>query len=746
MGGSGKTQLALEFCRRSEANGRFASIFWVDATDLKSVAQSFAAIAEMIFNKKVDLADADASVRLVIDALSRWQTSWLIVFDNFDQPDAFKGRSIKDCFPRGKKGRILFTSRHAGARELGHLITVTSMSESEGLELLLRRSRNNKNDDNSVVGKEIVRRLGCLALAIDQAGAYIFVRRLSLNLFMDHYNNHREKVLEETPELWDYTRKLGDAETETTLSAFTTWEMSFEQIGGDDNSKRTKGHLLTMSAFFDNKDIFEELFKVYFELKGPGWMEPFSNNCAWSTYEFQDVLAELSNLSLLQILETRPLGSHFSLHPLIQDWMKLRVSPRDRRTYATEAISMLAAFIDAKDNVKLALQSKQTILSHLDVSVQNDVSFLNHGDGLGTQRLILATLSFASFYHSQGRYTEAEQLYGRALAGSEKQLGPDHPETLRTVHNLAIVYQAQGRYTEAEQLYGRALAGNEKLLGPDHPETLRTVHNLAIVYRLQGRYTEAEQLYGRALAESEKQLGPDHPETLRTVHNLAIVYQAQGRYTEAEQLYGRALAGNEKQLGPDHPDTLRTVEGLAIVYRLQGRYTEAEQLYGRALAGNEKQLGPDHPETLRTVHNLAIVYQAQGRYTEAEQLYGRALAGSEKQLGPDHPDTLRTVEGLAIVYRLQGRYTEAEQLYGRALAGNEKQLGPDHPDTLRTVHNLAIIYKSQGRYTEAEQLFGRALAGNEKQLGPDHPYTLQTAEGLVNVQRLIRPPSPPTIL
>ena len=469
MGGSGKTQLALEFCRRSEANGRFASIFWVDATDPNSVAQSFAAIAEMIFSKEVDLADADASVRLVIDELSRWQIPWLIVFDNFDQPDAFKGRSIKDYFPRGKKGRILFTSRHAGARGLGHLITVTSMSENEGLELLLRRSRNNKNDDNSVVGKEIVRRLGCLALAIDQAGAYISARSLSLSLFIDHYSNRREKVLKETPAVWDYTRKLGNTETETSLSAFTTWEMSFEQIGGDDNNKRTKEHLLTISAFFDNKDIFEELFKVYFELKRPGWMEPFNNNRTWSTYEFQDVLAELSNLSLLQILKTGPLGSHFSLHPLIQDWMKLRLSPRDRKTSATEAISILAAFIDAKDAVKLALQSKQTIVSHLDASVQNDVSFLTHEDGLGTQYLIHATLSFASFYQSQGRYTEAERLYRRALAGNEKQLGPDHPDTLRTVHGLAIVYDHQGRYTEAEQLYGRALTGSERQLGPEHP-------------------------------------------------------------------------------------------------------------------------------------------------------------------------------------------------------------------------------------------------------------------------------------
>ncbi|KAH0551461.1 hypothetical protein GP486_007324, partial [Trichoglossum hirsutum] len=442
MGGSGKTQLALEYCRRTEASRRFTSIFWVDASNPSTIAQSFLSIAEMISRKKWVLADADASMRFVTDAISAWQNPWLIVFDNFDKPSAFKNINMKDYFPRGKNGAILFTSRFAGAERLGHMITVTSMSESEGLELLLQRSGNNNNDDNCKVGKEIVRRLGCLALAIDQAGAYISARGLALHLYMDHYNNRKEKVLKETPEFWEYRRKLGDAEAETSLSVFTTWEMSFEEIGAGGDDRRNKEHLLTVSAFFDNKDIFEGLFRVYFESENPGWMEIFCIEGVWGKYEFRDVLAELFNLSLILSLETGTTGTHFSLHPLIQDWLKLRINLQDRRTYAAEAISILAAFIGDQDVAKLALQSKQLIVSHLDVSVQNDAKFLG-GGGLGAQYLMSATASFASFYRLQGRYKEAEQLYGRALDGNEKQLGPDHPGTLRTVQNLANVYQNQ---------------------------------------------------------------------------------------------------------------------------------------------------------------------------------------------------------------------------------------------------------------------------------------------------------------
>ena len=62
-------------------------------------------------------------------------------------------------------------------------------------------------------------------------------------------------------------------------------------------------------------------------------------------------------------------------------------------------------------------------------------------------------------------YKSARELYERALKGYEEQLGPAHPDTLATVHGLAIVYGVQGRYKEAEQLYERALKGREEQLG-----------------------------------------------------------------------------------------------------------------------------------------------------------------------------------------------------------------------------------------------------------------------------------------
>jgi tetratricopeptide (TPR) repeat protein len=552
MGGCGKTQLALQFCQQSEAKKRFTSILWVDASSPAATSQSFVTIAGFITNSEINLKDDEAVLEIVKSRLCMWTDSWLIVFDNFDDPSAFKSRDIKEYFPRGENGAILFTSRHGDVKRLGNTVTVAEMSESEGLELLFRQTGCERSEKNSRIGIEIITRLGNLALAIDQAGAYISARSLPLDLFIDHYNNRREKVLKETPStLWEYRRKLSTAEVETSLSFFTTWEMSFEQIGG-----KTEEHLLILSAFFDNADIFEDLFKAQFELEKPEWMKLFDIEGNWDSYEFQDVLARLAKISLIRSFEITTSGARFSLHPLVQEWIKLRSNTQDRQSKTREAIEVLADFMNGQDVGTFTLQLNQTILSHLNALIQNDAMFLDHNNGLESESHLYAANCFASYYDSQGQYEKAEALYDRALAEKERTLGRNHVSTLRTVNNLANLCSKQGRLAEAEDMYDRALAGREKALGRNHVSTLGTVNNLANFYSDQGRLVEAEDMYDRVLAGRENILGHDHKSTLDSVYNLGSLYWEQGNTAKAMTQFERAAQGYEKTLGSNHPETI----------------------------------------------------------------------------------------------------------------------------------------------------------------------------------------------
>jgi tetratricopeptide (TPR) repeat protein len=202
----------------------------------------------------------------------------------------------------------------------------------------------------------------------------------------------------------------------------------------------------------------------------------------------------------------------------------------------------------------------------------------------------------------------------------EDRRGPEHPDTVVTLNNLAQLYHDQGRYEEAEPLLQRTLGIREKTLGPEHLDTVVSISNLGGLYRDQGRYEEAEPLLQRTLGIREKVLGPEHPNTALTLNNLGGLYDEQRRYEDAEPLYKRALEIREEVLGPEHPDTAQSINNLGALYLGQGRFDEAEPLLERALEITEKVFGPEHPSTAITLNNLAGLYYAQGRFEEAERL------------------------------------------------------------------------------------------------------------------------------
>ena len=57
-----------------------------------------------------------------------------------------------------------------------------------------------------------------------------------------------------------------------------------------------------------------------------------------------------------------------------------------------------------------------------------------------------------------------------------------------------------GRYTEAEPLWKRALAIRENALGPEHPLVAATLENFAVTLRKTGRNDRAAKMEARAKA------------------------------------------------------------------------------------------------------------------------------------------------------------------------------------------------------------------------------------------------------
>ncbi|WP_274917278.1 serine/threonine-protein kinase [Streptomyces sp. WZ-12] len=306
-------------------------------------------------------------------------------------------------------------------------------------------------------------------------------------------------------------------------------------------------------------------------------------------------------------------------------------------------------------------------------------------------------------------------------------LGPDRPappvdhhallaslaERLALGHALARA----GRHFEAQERYGEVLAGRERLLGPDHPDTLGCRHHVAVGLCRLGRLEEGRTA-ARDVAEARTRvLGAHHPDTLTTRWELACVAGQLGRWPEALTAYQGVAAGRAVALGPDHPDTLAARYETGVALGRLGRSAEALAHYRELIAARTRAQGPDDPETLRTRHGLGVNYGRLDRWTEALAEAREVAAARVRVLGGDHPDTLASRREVAVALGRLGRWAEALDAYRAVADARERTLGAAHLDALASHGEEAQCLERLGRTDEAAALYRRIAALRRERAG-----------------------------
>jgi hypothetical protein len=125
MGGVGKTQLSLAHVR--ECCEEYSTVFWVNAQDETSLRQNMADLwaviepqsAPQTAQSRDDESVDDESVK--VEQVRRWLSEpendrWLLIFDNYDDPDipgirSSTGYDIRSFFPQRSQGSIVVTTR-----------------------------------------------------------------------------------------------------------------------------------------------------------------------------------------------------------------------------------------------------------------------------------------------------------------------------------------------------------------------------------------------------------------------------------------------------------------------------------------------------------------------------------------------------------------------------------------------------------------------------------------------------------
>jgi serine/threonine protein kinase len=345
------------------------------------------------------------------------------------------------------------------------------------------------------------------------------------------------------------------------------------------------------------------------------------------------------------------------------------------------------------------------------------------GDPLAVARMqmILGNSQFGLGYPDR-----AIRLYTKARDTFAAKLGPDHPDTLRSMNNLANSFRAEGQNDQAMKLHEETLALRKAKLGRDHPDTLISMNNLANSYGDAGQNDRALALHEETLALRKAKLGPDHSDTLVSMTNVANRYGAAGQYDRSLALHEETLALLKAKLGLDHPDTLSSMNHLTNSYVDAGQNERALALREETLALRTAKFGPDHPDTLRSMMSLANSYAAAGQNERALKLREATPALMRSKLGPDHPDTLGSMINLAVSYADTGQNERALKLYAETLERLRSKLRPDHEYILESLECQARCLANCGQLDRARANLDEVIAARRKSQGDGHRDTLRS--------------------
>jgi serine/threonine protein kinase/tetratricopeptide (TPR) repeat protein len=311
-----------------------------------------------------------------------------------------------------------------------------------------------------------------------------------------------------------------------------------------------------------------------------------------------------------------------------------------------------------------------------------------------------------------GNSITVREILDKSAQQIDTSLAKDPEARAHMMYVMGEVYDSLGLLSQGMSLVARAADLQRKVLGPEDPETLKTMSLMSVILLEESHYAEAEQLQRETLAVRTRVLGPEHPDTVRSMSRLAAVLTMQGRNDEAIKQEREALAIDRRVLGTEHPETLRLTNSLVSYLWLGGdpaHYPEAEKLQREALSIERRLFGPEHPDTLNAMFNLGTVFRREGQYAESEKMFRETLSVEVRVLGPEHMDTLNVRNSLAVSLAQQGRYKEAEEMYLENRAIQKRRYGASHPSTADSTYNLACLAAVQGYRDKAMALLAEAV-------------------------------------
>jgi len=734
----------------------------VNASSDHTVEESFREIAGHL---KVD---GHALARHRLASLSDY--NYLLIFDNADNLP-----NLATYLPGGRHGNILVTSRNPKTRDIvsevdKHTFEVDRMSQADGCDLLRKAARLSPEEiaapETERVAQTIVAKLGYLALAIDQAGAYI-ANACSIEDYLGIYNKVR-------PVLMNNREFQGSGYA---ASVYQTWELSMGKVK---EKNPAAAELLMVLGYFHYEGIPREIFengsaafarvscgataagrpeltqlgKLLVECmrydpssskqEPTSPMSPSGNldRATWVPYHFEQAMKILCSYSLVK----RHLGYYgkapaYTIHPLVHCWIRDRCEPDalEQQRAQCAAIALLQEAM-LTDDSKGGYALRYRLISHLDAWVRPYLDVEKATIAGHTEEERMGVLEAAgTTYHDAGRLDDAESLRERVLQWRIHNLGVADADTIRARVNLAMTYRRKGNLQKATIMDRETLhlLSHSDTRGPEHTETLQAMLNLAWSYAEGGNVPGAEKLEREVIAIQSNLHGPDSLEVGMARGNLGVTLWREEHYKEAEEELVFALEKKVAAYGKEYPSTLLTMGNLGIALRGQKRWTSTENLNREVLDIQIRTLGERNKDVARSLAHLGVTLLEVGRLEEAHGLEVQALDILKETVGEYHLHTLDTMENLGRVLVKLGREVEAVGVFESLVSKRRMVLGEAHPATLVAMMMLGELAGQEEVLKQAKDIKQREAEKKVVEVQEETEMSNSAAKDQIKVDDLL---------
>jgi serine/threonine protein kinase/tetratricopeptide (TPR) repeat protein len=781
LGGIGKTQIAIEYVYRYPSEYRY--IFWVRGETREKMRSDFASLASILELKE------QHEQQLIIEAVRSWMrknSHWLLIIDNIE--DLKHARTILPSIARGHI--LLTTRTQTTGNIARHIDLEKMTPEEGSQFLLRRTkivTQDASKEDASTAdfqsAKDIHEVLDGLPLALDQAGAYIEESGCNLSNYLNRYQACRSKLLGLRGDFefdhpmsvkgtFSYSlekiKKISPAAVELLrFCAFLDSEDIPEEL--IIHGAAELGSILQPVA--SDPFLLDETLAI---LRKFSFVYRNSNTNTLSIHRLvQAVLQDSMNEKTRRLWVERTIRAINLALPDIRDfsmWQQCRqYMPHVQNSVSLieewKIVSPEAARILEQTGIYLQIQAHYTqAFAHFErasdmhtllaetepaLSIASSMYLFKHYYNLGrycqAEKIIMEALrlveqmpdpeplakamcleAIAYLCYQQGKYSQSEDYFLKALIIYQVCVGLQHPLVVCTYCGLGNVNLALARYNLAESFYQDALNIWQQMPKPQHPLMCASLNGLAELSIARGKYGQAEVYLQQERTHIEQTLQPLHPTLAHNLNDRALLCIAEGKYHQVEPLLDESLNIMKQVIDTRHPIAGQALDLMGSIAYLKGKFPIAEQFFQRAQSIREEVSGVTHPDVMTTTNNLADVFVEQSKLPVAWELYKDVLTKRERIFGSEHPSIAQTINSMAHLSYFQRNYIQAEQLYKQALNIRNDMLGEEHADVAQSLHGLAeIYYRKWKSFEQAETLLQKAIAIYEKAQLLDHPKLAQ---------------------